>query len=173
MNVQKLLTLRKGYRRLIADVLSKFEMDRMSNYEFERLHRLLTETADGIKMINEEITYHDDVEDLATEIFESKKYSFAIELKLFLLEKQLEEQQITRIGNEQRVMSKLSPEQQQTTIGTSTCILCYLKCYFCLVNITESLLSKYNTESVKPFKPPEHGLGIHMETNLKYPTKSK
>jgi len=34
---------------------------------------------------------------------------------LFDWKKQLEEQQITRIENEQRVMSKLSPEQQQTT----------------------------------------------------------
>jgi len=115
MNLQKLLTLRNGYRRVIADELSKFEMDRMSNCKLERLLRLLTETADEIKVINEEIMYHDDVEDLATEIFESKKYSFAMELKLVRLEKQLEEQQITRIENEQRVMSKLSPEQQQTT----------------------------------------------------------
>ena len=115
MNLQKLLTLRNGYRRLIADELSKFEMNRMSNCEFERLLLLLTESADEIKMIHEEIMYHDDVEDLATEIFESKKYSFAMELKLVRLKKQLEAQQITRIENEQRVMSKLSPEQQHTT----------------------------------------------------------
>jgi len=115
MNIQKLLTLRNGYRRLITDELSKFEMNRMSNCEFERLLLLLTETADEIKMINKEIMYHDDVDDLATEVFESKKYSFAMELKLVRLEKQLEEQQITLIENEHRVMSKLSPEQQQTT----------------------------------------------------------
>jgi len=87
----------------------------MSYYEYERLFRLLTETADEIKVINEEIMYHDDVEDFATEIIESKKYSFAMELKLVRLEKPLEEQQITRIQNEHRLMSKLSPEQQQTT----------------------------------------------------------
>jgi len=56
--------------------------------QFQRLLRLLTETADEIKVINEkEIMNHDDVEDLATEIFESKKYSFAMELKLVRLEK--------------------------------------------------------------------------------------
>ena len=91
----------------------------MSYYEYERLFRLLTETADEIKVINEEIMYHDDVEDFATEIIESKKYSFAMELKLVRLEKPLEEQQITRIQNEHRLMSKLSPEQQQTTTDAS------------------------------------------------------
>jgi len=62
-------------------------MDNMSYCGYERLWRLLTETADEIKVINEEIMYHDDVEDLATEIVESKKYSFAKELKLVRLEK--------------------------------------------------------------------------------------
>jgi len=63
MNLQKLLTLRNGYRQLIADELSKFETDGMSNYEFERLLRLLTETAGEVKMIRDKIIHHNDVED--------------------------------------------------------------------------------------------------------------
>jgi len=115
MNFLELLARRNGHPRIIADEITKFKTDNVSYCEYERLLRLLTETADEIKMFNEESIYHDDVEDLTTEIVESKKYSFAMELKLVRLEKQLEEQQITRIENEHRVLSKLLPEQQQTT----------------------------------------------------------
>jgi len=115
MNLEELLAMRNGYRRLIAEELTEFETEYISYCEYERLFCLLTETTDEIKVINEEIVYHDDVEDLATEIVESKTYSFAMELKLVRLEKQVKEQQITRTENEQRVMSKLSPEQQETT----------------------------------------------------------
>ena len=86
-----MLTLRSGYRRLIAEEFSKFETDGISNCEFERLLRLLTETAEEVKMISDKIIHHNDVEDMATELVESKKYSFELELKLVRLEKQLEE----------------------------------------------------------------------------------
>jgi len=43
------------------------------------------------KMISDNIIHHNDVEDMATELVESKKYSFQLELKLVRLETQLEE----------------------------------------------------------------------------------
>ena len=61
MNLQKMLTLRNGYRRLIADELSKSETNGMSNCEFERLLRLFTETAEEVKMISDKIIHHNDV----------------------------------------------------------------------------------------------------------------
>jgi len=91
MNLQKLLTLRNGYRRLIADELSKHEMARMSKCKYERLLCLLTETTEKVKMISDKIIHLNDVGDMATELVKSKKYSFELELKLVRLEKQQEE----------------------------------------------------------------------------------
>ena len=57
-------------------------MDGMSNCEFERLLLLLTETAEEVKMIRDKIIHHNDMENMATELVDSKKYSFELELKL-------------------------------------------------------------------------------------------
>jgi len=63
-------------------------------------------------MINEGIMYHDDVEDLATEIFDSKNYSFAIELKRVRLAKQLEEQQITRTTGDVEIITRTTRDDK-------------------------------------------------------------
>lgn len=78
MNLQKLLTIRNGYRRLIVDELTKFDTDETSTCEYERLLRLVTETVEEVKMTSEKIIYHNDVEDMATELVESKTYSFEL-----------------------------------------------------------------------------------------------
>jgi len=83
--VREILDLRNGYPRLIAEEL-KLEMDGMSNCEFERLLRLLTETADEVNVISDTIIHHKGVVDMAIELVQSKKYSFEFELNLFRLE---------------------------------------------------------------------------------------
>jgi len=61
-------------------------MDGMSNCEFERLLRLLTKTADDVNVISDTIIHNNDVEGMATELVQSKKYSFELELNLVRLE---------------------------------------------------------------------------------------
>jgi len=57
-------------------------------------------------MISDKIIHHNDVDDMATTLVESKQYSLELELKLVLLEKQLEE----RISQSKREMSIISLE---------------------------------------------------------------
>jgi len=50
----------------------------VSNCQFEWLLRLLTETAEEVKVISDKIIHHNDVEEMATELVDSKKYSFEL-----------------------------------------------------------------------------------------------
>jgi len=47
------------------------------------------ETAEEVKVINEKIMYHNNMEDVATKIVKSKSCSVEMELKLLWLEKHL------------------------------------------------------------------------------------
>jgi hypothetical protein len=89
MQLNKLISLREAQRRLISTQQVKFE-EELSNSKFKKLLEILTEKADYIKVLNDKIVNHADIEDIVSESFESEEYSINLELNIQELRDKLE-----------------------------------------------------------------------------------
>ncbi|XP_052771058.1 uncharacterized protein LOC128210745 [Mya arenaria] len=81
MQLTKLTSMRDGHRKLVENILLKFE-EESSNFKRIKLLEILAEKAETIKDLCEKIVSHADIADLETELVESEEYSIDLELKL-------------------------------------------------------------------------------------------
>ncbi|XP_052799094.1 uncharacterized protein LOC128230690 [Mya arenaria] len=81
MQLTKLTSMRDGHRKVVENLLLKFE-EESSNFKRIKLLEILAEKAETIKALCEKIVSHADITDLETELVESEEYSIDLELKL-------------------------------------------------------------------------------------------
>ena len=81
MQLNKLISLREGQRKLVSRLLVEFK-EELSKSEYKKLLEILTEKADAIKALNDKIVNHDDIGNLETGLVVGEEYSIDLELKL-------------------------------------------------------------------------------------------
>ncbi|KAH3828096.1 hypothetical protein DPMN_130047 [Dreissena polymorpha] len=68
------------------------------------------EEAEEVRMLNDKIVNHNDIEDLSSELVEGKSYSFDLELKIQRLRDNLNK----RIGNKEEITSNISQDENNS-----------------------------------------------------------
>ncbi|KAH3788723.1 hypothetical protein DPMN_166871 [Dreissena polymorpha] len=82
MQLNKLIAMCDDRRRLITRELERFDSTELTTSEYERLLHLIMEEAEEVRMFNDKIVNHNDIEDLSSELVEGKSYSFDLDLKI-------------------------------------------------------------------------------------------
>ncbi|KAH3824225.1 hypothetical protein DPMN_126056 [Dreissena polymorpha] len=108
MQLNKLIAMRDGYRRLISRELERFDSTELTTSEYERLLHLIMEEAEEVRMLNDKIVNHNDIGDLSSELVEGKSYSFDLELKIHRIRDNL------NIGNKEEITSNVSQDENNS-----------------------------------------------------------
>lgn len=82
MQLHRLISLRDGQRRVVTKQLEKLESGDLTPKNFRKILRVVSEKAEAIKVLNEKILNHNDVEDIVAETEESEEYSISLDLKI-------------------------------------------------------------------------------------------
>ncbi|KAH3824229.1 hypothetical protein DPMN_126060 [Dreissena polymorpha] len=69
MQLNKLIAMRDGHRRLISRELVRFDS---TTSEYERLLHLIMEEAEEVRTLNDKIVNHNDIGALSSELVEGK-----------------------------------------------------------------------------------------------------
>ncbi|KAH3787719.1 hypothetical protein DPMN_165846 [Dreissena polymorpha] len=109
MQLNKLIAMRDGHRRLISRELERFDSTELTTSEYERLLHMIVEEAEEVRTLNDKIVNHNDIEDLSSELVEGKSYSFDLELKI----QRLRDNRNKRIGNKEEITSNVSQDIYQ------------------------------------------------------------
>ncbi|KAH3888504.1 hypothetical protein DPMN_012540 [Dreissena polymorpha] len=110
MQLNKLIAMRDGHRRLISRELERFDSTELTTSEYERLLHMIVEEAEEVRTLNNKIVNHNDIEDLSSELVEGKSYSFDLELKIQRLRDNLNK----RIGNKEEITSNVSQDENNS-----------------------------------------------------------
>ncbi|KAH3838893.1 hypothetical protein DPMN_112310 [Dreissena polymorpha] len=110
MQLNKLIAMRDGHRRLISRELARFDSTELTTSEYERLLHMIVEEAEEVRTLNDKIVNHNDIEDLSSELVEGKSYSFDLELKIQRLRDNLNK----RIGNKEEITSNVSQDENNS-----------------------------------------------------------
>ncbi|XP_052218332.1 uncharacterized protein LOC127835952 [Dreissena polymorpha] len=110
MQLNKLIAMRDGHRRLISRELERFDSTELTTSEYERLLHMIVEEAGKVRTLNDKIVNHNDIEDLSSELVEGKSYSFDLELKIQRLKDNLNK----RIGNKKEITSNVSQDENNS-----------------------------------------------------------
>ncbi|KAH3828095.1 hypothetical protein DPMN_130046 [Dreissena polymorpha] len=110
MQLNKLIAMRDDHRRLISRELERFDSTELTTSEYDRLLNLIMEEAEEVRMLNDKIVNHNDIEDLSSELVEGKSYSFDLELKIQRLRDNLNK----RIGNKEEITSNISQDENNS-----------------------------------------------------------
>ncbi|KAH3727428.1 hypothetical protein DPMN_053363 [Dreissena polymorpha] len=110
MQLNKLIAMRYGHRRLISRELERFDSTELTTSEYERLLHMIVEEAEEVRTLNDKIVNHNDIEDLSSELVEGKSYSFDLELKIQRLRENLNK----RIGNKEEITSNVSQDENNS-----------------------------------------------------------
>lgn len=102
MQLHRLISLREGQRQVVTKQFEKLESGNLSEKDFKKLLRVVSEKAETIKNLSEKIMHHNDLEDIVTETVESEEYSITLGLKIDALTEKMapEEDRQTAVENE-------------------------------------------------------------------------
>ncbi|KAH3698514.1 hypothetical protein DPMN_086039 [Dreissena polymorpha] len=110
MQLNKLIAMRDGHRRLISRELEGFDSTELTTSENERFLHLIMEEAEEVRTLNDKIVNHNDIEDLSSELVKGKSYSFDLELKIQRLKDNLNK----RIGSKEEITSNVSQDENNS-----------------------------------------------------------
>ena len=88
MQLGKLRALRQGHQRIVSTQLERLG-DNLSDFEKSQLIDILSAKAEIIRALNEKIVNHNDIDDIAGELFDDEDYIIRLDMQIGKLRESL------------------------------------------------------------------------------------
>ena len=109
MQLDKLRALRQGHHRIVSTQLERLG-DNLSDFEKSQLIDILSAKAEIIRALNEKIVNHNDIDDIAGELFDGEDYIIRLDMQIGKLRESLRKKESSQTNQKEPAATTITLE---------------------------------------------------------------